>query len=92
MIEARQCPPRQGARKLVDVRVFSGPPERRTELIPRPGAWDLNIGPEPLPPSQPRDTLLCTYDGDGATLTVTLPYDTRICEFTARTWPHVVCR
>jgi hypothetical protein len=37
-------------------------------------------------------TLLCAYAGDGPTLTVELPMEATVCEFTARTWPHVVCR
>ena len=83
----RQCPPGEGNRALVEVGVCSGPPEGRAEQAPRAGGWDFG------PPTSPTDrpfTLLCRYSGAGPTLTVVLPLDTRVCEFT--TWPHVMCR
>ena len=83
----QQCPSREGDRALAEVGVFSGPPEDRAEQAPRPGGWDFG------PPTSPTDrpfTLLCRYAGPGLTLTIVLPLDIRVCEFT--TWPHVVCR
>jgi hypothetical protein len=90
--EGRQCPPQRGTHRLEDVRVFSGPPAKRVELAPRPGGWDLIVGPGPVEPGRRRDTLLCSYTGSAEHVTVVLPYDTSVCEFNARTWPHVVCR
>ena len=85
--EGRHCPPSEGTRKLVTVRLYDGPPAERVELVPRNGGWDLDT---PSSPSLPRFTLLCQFDGAGPALTVVLPLDTRACEFA--TWPHVVCR
>lgn len=84
-----RCPTFLGSRPLVNVRVFSGPPAELSEDIPRPGGWDFGPG---RPGIDPPMTLLCSYAGDGPTLTVVLPMDSTVCEFSARTWPHVVCR
>lgn len=84
-----RCPPFLGSRPLVDVRLFSGPPARHAEFISRPGGWDFGPG---RPGIDLPMTLLCAYAGDGPTLTVELPMEATVCEFNARTWPHVVCR
>jgi hypothetical protein len=87
--EGLQCPPFLDNRALVNVQVFSGSPARRAEDIPRPGGWDFGPG---RPGIDPPMTLLCSYAGDGPTLTVELPMESTVCEFNARTWPHVICR
>jgi hypothetical protein len=87
--EGRQCPPFLASRPLVDVRLFSGPPAERAEFISRPGGWDFGPG---RPGIDLPMTLLCSYVGDGPTLTVELPIESTACAFTASTWPHVLCR
>ncbi len=84
-----RCPTFLGSRPLVNTRVFSGPPADLSEDIPRPGGWDFGPG---RPGIDLPMTLLCSYAGDGPTLTVVLPMESTACEFTASTWPHVICR
>ncbi len=82
-----ECPSKHNGRRLIEVRLFDGPPSDLADLEPRSGGWDLG---DPTSTVLPHYTLQCGYEGLTNTVTVVLPLHMRICEW--KVYLRVRCR
>ena len=83
------CPPTYAGKPLKGVGLFSGPPEDKVQLMPKPGYFIVPQRPRELWEKYPASTLGCKYQGTDEIITVELPRDIRICEFPD--YPEVNC-
>jgi hypothetical protein len=77
------CPPTHRGKPLKDVELFQGPPSDKIELMPRIGRFVVPQPPRELWTSLPSYTLGCTYRGSDDVVTVVLPREVRVCDFTS---------
>ena len=83
------CPPTHDGKPLKDVQLFDGPPENKIEVVPEPGRFIVPYRPRSSWQRFPPSMLGCTYRGAKDVVTVVLPRNTRVCDFT--NGPQVRC-
>jgi len=83
------CPPTHDGEPLKDVELFDGPPSNKIEVRPQNGRFVVPQTPRSLWDHFPPSTLGCTYLGSKDMVTVVLPRDIRVCDFT--NGPQVRC-